>query len=208
MVEMNETANILRHMTPRSLVILDEIGRGTSTYDGLSIAWAVAEALHDREGHDREGHDREGRGVRALFATHYHELTELVATKQRVKNFNIAVREWNDRIVFLRKLVPGGTSRSYGIQVAQIAGIPKDVVTRAMEILDNLEGTETDEAGRPRMAHKNLSEEGREDMVQLDLFGSMDRKLRERITDLDINSLTPVEALVELNKLKESVASK
>jgi DNA mismatch repair protein MutS len=208
MVEMNETANILRHMTPRSLVILDEIGRGTSTYDGLSIAWAVAEALHDREGHDRNGHDREGRGVRALFATHYHELTELVATKQRVKNFNIAVREWNDRIVFLRKLVPGGTSRSYGIQVAQIAGIPKDVVTRAMEILDNLEGTETDEAGRPRMAHKNLSEEGREDMVQLDLFGSMDRKLRERITDLDINSLTPVEALVELNKLKESVASK
>lgn len=208
MVEMNETANILRHMTPRSLVILDEIGRGTSTYDGLSIAWAVAEALHDREGHDREGHDREGRGVRALFATHYHELTELVATKQRVKNFNIAVREWNDRIVFLRKLVPGGTSRSYGIQVAQIAGIPKDVVTRAMEILDNLEGTETDEAGRPRMAHKNLSEEGRENMVQLDLFGSVDRKLRERITDLDINSMTPVEALVELNKLKESVASK
>ena len=206
MVEMNETANILRHMTPKSLVILDEIGRGTSTYDGLSIAWAVAEALHDREGHDREGHDREERGVRALFATHYHELTELVATKQRVKNFNIAVREWNDRIVFLRKLVPGGTSRSYGIQVAQIAGIPKDVVTRAMEILDNLEGTETDEAGRPRMAHKNVSEEGRGDMVQLDLFGSMDRKLRERITDLDIDSMTPVEALVELNKLKEDIS--
>jgi len=198
MVEMNETANILRHMTPKSLVILDEIGRGTSTYDGLSIAWAVAEALHDRE----------GRGVRALFATHYHELTELVATKQRVKNFNIAVREWNDRIVFLRKLVPGGTSRSYGIQVAQIAGIPKDVVTRAMEILDNLEGTETDEAGRPRMAHNSVSEEGRGDMVQLDLFGSVDWKLRERITGLDIDSMTPVEALVELSKLKESVVSK
>ena len=211
MVEMNETANILRHMTPKSLVILDEIGRGTSTYDGLSIAWAVAEALHDRgghdkAGHDRGGHDREGRGVRALFATHYHELTELVATKQRVKNFNIAVREWNDRIVFLRKLVPGGTSRSYGIQVAQIAGIPKDVVTRAMEILDNLEGTETDEAGRPRMAHKDVSEEGQEDMVQLDLFGSMDRKLRERIMGLDIDAMTPLEALVELNKLKENVS--
>jgi len=98
MVEMNETANILRHMTPRSLVILDEIGRGTSTYDGLSIAWAVAEALHDRE----------GRGVRTLFATHYHELTELVTTKQRIKNFNIAVREWNDKIVFLSKAGPGG----------------------------------------------------------------------------------------------------
>jgi DNA mismatch repair protein MutS len=198
MVEMNETANILRHMTPKSLVILDEIGRGTSTYDGLSIAWAVAEALHDRE----------GRGVRALFATHYHELTELVTTKQRIKNFNIAVREWNDKIVFLRKLVPGGTSRSYGIQVAQIAGIPNDVVTRAMEILSNLEGTETDEAGRPRLAHNSVSEEGRGDMVQLDLFGSMDWKLRERITGLDIDSMTPVEALVELNKLKESVASK
>jgi len=198
MVEMNETANILRHMTPKSLVILDEIGRGTSTYDGLSIAWAVAEALHDRE----------GRGVRALFATHYHELTELVTTKQRIKNFNIAVREWNDKIVFLRKLVPGGTSRSYGIQVAQIAGIPKDVVTRAMEILSNLEGTETDEAGRPRLAHNSVSEEGRGDMVQLDLFGSVDWKLREWITGLDIDSMTPVEALVELNKLKESVVSK
>ncbi|MBW2202623.1 MAG: DNA mismatch repair protein MutS [Deltaproteobacteria bacterium] len=198
MVEMNETANILRHMTPKSLVILDEIGRGTSTYDGLSIAWAVAEALHDRE----------GRGVRTLFATHYHELTELVTTKQRIKNFNIAVREWNDKIVFLRKLVTGGTSRSYGIQVAQIAGIPNDVVTRAMEILSNLEGTETDEAGRPRLAHNSVSEEGRGDMVQLDLFGSMDWKLREWVTGLDIDSMTPVEALVELNKLKESVASK
>jgi len=198
MVEMNETANILRHMTPKSLVILDEIGRGTSTYDGLSIAWAVAEALHDRE----------GRGVRALFATHYHELTELVTTKHRIKNFNIAVREWNDKIVFLRKLVPGGTSRSYGIQVAQIAGIPKDVVTRAMEILSNLEGTDTDEAGRPRLAHNSVSEEERGDMVQLDLFGSVDWKLREWVTGLDINSMTPVEALVELNKLKECVVTK
>ena len=203
MVEMNETANILRHMTPKSLVILDEIGRGTSTYDGLSIAWAVAEALHDREGHDREG-----RGVRTLFATHYHELTELVTTKQRIKNFNIAVREWNDKIVFLRKLVPGGTSRSYGIQVAQIAGIPKDVVTRAMEILDNLEGTETDEAGRPRLAHNSLSENRRGHMVQLDLFGSVDWKLREWVKGLDIDSMTPVEALVELSKLKESVTTK
>ena len=115
MVEMNETANILRHATPRSLVILDEIGRGTSTYDGLSIAWAVAEALHDRE----------GKGVKTLFATHYHELTELASAKQRAKNYNIAVKEWNDRIIFLRKFVPGATSRSYGIQVARIAGLPR-----------------------------------------------------------------------------------
>jgi len=197
MVEMNETANILRHMTPKSLVILDEIGRGTSTYDGLSIAWAVAEALHDRE----------GKGVRTLFATHYHELTELVTTKQRVKNFNIAVREWNDRIIFLRKLVPGGTSRSYGIQVAQIAGIPETVIQRAKEILNNLEKTEADETGRPRLARHRASESGEGDMVQLALFGSGDREMREWIRSLDIEAMTPVEALVALNDLKKRVNS-
>jgi len=195
MVEMNETANILRHMTPASLVILDEVGRGTSTYDGLSIAWAVAEALHDLD----------GKGVRTLFATHYHELTELVTTKTRIKNFNIAVREWNDRIVFLRKLVPGGTSRSYGIQVARIAGIPEEVVARAKEILGNLEKADKDEAGRPRLAHKHLPEEDKGDMVQLDLFGAVDRKLREWIAALDVDSMTPIDALIELSKLKESV---
>ncbi len=196
MVEMNETANILRYATPRSLVILDEIGRGTSTYDGLSIAWAVAEALHDRK----------GAGVRTLFATHYHELTELVGTKQRAKNFNIAVREWNDQIIFLRKLVPGGTNRSYGIQVAQIAGLPQGVIARAKEILNNLEGTELDEIGRPRLARTPLKKDKGE-MVQLGLFGSQDGRLREWIRGLDISSMTPLEALIELNKLKESVKS-
>jgi len=196
MVEMNETANILRHATPKSLVILDEIGRGTSTYDGLSIAWAVAEALHDRG----------GKGVRTLFATHYHELTELVATKQRVKNFNIAVREWNDRIIFLRKIVPGGTSRSYGIQVARIAGLPGNVLKRAKEILDNLESAELDEVGRPRLAH-TFPEKKEGDVVQLGLFGSQDHKLREWIRDMDISKMTPLDALVELNKLKESVGT-
>jgi DNA mismatch repair protein MutS len=194
MVEMNETANILRHATPKSLVILDEIGRGTSTYDGLSIAWAVAEALHDRE----------GRGIRTLFATHYHELTELVATKQRVKNFNIAVREWNDQIIFLRKLVPGGTSRSYGIQVARIAGLSESVLKRATEILDNLEGAELDERGRPRLAH-SLPEKEKNDIVQLSLFGSQDQTLRDWILALDISSMTPLEALTELNELREYV---
>ena len=192
MVEMNETANILRHATPNSLVILDEIGRGTSTYDGLSIAWSVAEALHDRD----------KKGVRTLFATHYHELTELVTTKQRVKNFNIAVREWNDRIIFLRKLVPGGTSRSYGIQVARIAGLPENVLSRAREILKNLEGTELDETGRPRLA-QSLPGKEEHGIVQLSLFGSEDRKLRKWIRGLDIFSLTPLDALIELNKLKE-----
>ena len=198
MVEMNETANILRHSTPRSLVVLDEIGRGTSTYDGLSIAWAVAEALHDRA----------GKGVRTLFATHYHELTELVTTKTRVKNFNIAVREWNDNIFFLRKLVPGGTSRSYGIQVARIAGLPESVISRAMEILKNLEGDEIDETGKPRLAQTaSTRREEAQGMVQLDLFGFQDRELRKWIKDLDLDTMTPLEALMTLNDLKKRISS-
>jgi DNA mismatch repair protein MutS len=126
MVEMNETANILRNATTKSLAILDEIGRGTSTYDGMSIAWAVAEYLHDK-------------GVRTLFATHYHELTELALIKPRIRNFNVAVKETGDKIVFLRKLLPGGTNRSYGIHVAKIAGLPDEVINRAEEILTNIE---------------------------------------------------------------------
>ena len=191
MVEMNETANILRHATDKSLVILDEIGRGTSTYDGLSIAWAVAETLHDMD----------GKGVKTLFATHYHELTELAATKHGVKNFNIAVREWNDRIIFLRKLVPGGTSRSYGIEVARIAGFPENVLKRAKEILDNLEGTGYDESGMPRLAHTLLK--NKTEIVQLGLFGDSEKKLRDWINGLDISNMTPLDALMELNKLKE-----
>ena len=192
MVEMNETANILRHATPRSLVILDEIGRGTSTYDGLSIAWAVAETLHDRD----------DRGVRTLFATHYHELTELVATKPRVKNFNIAVKEWNDQIIFLRKVVPGGTSRSYGIQVARIAGLPQKVIRRAREILDNLERGEGNEVGSPRMAMEQR-ERDKEETMQLSLFGAQDQRLKKWIQNLDISSMSPLEALIEINKMKE-----
>ena len=191
MVEMNETANILRHATSKSLVLLDEIGRGTSTYDGLSIAWAVAEFLHDRA----------DKGVRTLFATHYHELTDLIATKQRVKNFNIAVKEWNDQIVFLRKLVPGATSRSYGIQVAQIAGLPRGVIERAREILDNLEGEELDEVGRPRLA-RSQDNDDEETRLQLNLFGLKDQRLQRWIRKLDISSMTPLEALIELNKMK------
>ena len=191
MVEMNETANILRHATTKSLVILDEIGRGTSTYDGLSIAWAVAEALHDRN----------NRGVRALFATHYHELTELLTAKQRVRNFNIAVKEWNGQIIFLRKLVPGATSRSYGIQVARIAGLPEMVIERAKEILDNLEGEELDDVGMPRMACSRRKKD--KDILQLNLFGGQDQRLKKWIRDMDISSMTPLEALIELNKIKE-----
>jgi DNA mismatch repair protein MutS len=127
MVEMRETAHILQHATRRSLVVLDEIGRGTSTYDGVSIAWAVAEHLHDRI------------GAKTMFATHYHELTALADTRPRVRNFSTAVREYREDIVFLHKLVPGGASRSYGIQVARLAGLDKSVVARAKQILDTLE---------------------------------------------------------------------
>ena len=142
MVEMSETANILNNATPRSLVILDEIGRGTSTYDGLSIAWAVAEELVQKD----------GIGVKTLFATHYHELTDLALTQERVQNYSIAVREWNDSIIFLHKLVEGGTNRSYGIQVAGLAGVPEHVVQRAEEILKNIEQGEFDLEGTPCIA--------------------------------------------------------
>ncbi|HEY0880059.1 MAG TPA: DNA mismatch repair protein MutS, partial [Archangium sp.] len=142
MVEMTETANILHHATKKSLVILDEIGRGTSTFDGLSIAWAVAEHLHDRL------------GARTLFATHYHELTDLSREKPRVKNCSIAVREQQGRIIFLRKLIEGAASRSYGIEVARLAGLPPEVLARARELLKTLEAGEFDEAGRPRLAKR------------------------------------------------------
>jgi DNA mismatch repair protein MutS len=194
MVEMDETANILRHATTRSLVILDEIGRGTSTFDGLSIAWAVAETLHDKD----------DKGVRTLFATHYHELTDLLSTKRRAKNFNIAVKEWKDQIIFLRKLVPGGTSRSYGIQVARIAGIPEPVIKRAKEILENLEKGEMDDVGMPKLARSSQAP-GAKDGMQLNLFGGNDQRLIKWIKGFDVSSMTPLEALMELDKLKRYV---
>ena len=140
LVEMNETANILNNATPKSLIVLDEIGRGTSTFDGLSIAWAVAEHLHN------------GVGAKTLFATHYHELTELAATLPRVKNYNVAVREWHDQVIFLHKILPGGTDKSYGIQVARLAGLPKEVIARAKEVLNNLEEAELSADGKPKLA--------------------------------------------------------
>jgi DNA mismatch repair protein MutS len=127
MVEMNETANIVNNATERSLIILDEIGRGTSTFDGLSIAWSVAEFLHDKI------------KARTLFATHYHELTKLAIERKGVVNFNVAVREWNEQIIFLRKIVPGGADKSYGIQVARLAGLPREILDRAKDILAHLE---------------------------------------------------------------------
>ncbi len=190
MVEMRETADILKEATPRSLVILDEIGRGTSTFDGLSIAWAVAEYLHD------------SKGPKALFATHYHELTELAMTKHRVRNYNVAVSEWNEEIIFLRRIVEGGTSRSYGIQVARLAGLPEEVVERAKEVLANLEKGELDEEGLPRLAHSKRVE-GNQDKGQLSLFGGRDGLLYRELEGIDLDRLTPLEAFHLLYKWKK-----
>jgi DNA mismatch repair protein MutS len=188
MVEMQETANILNNATEHSLVILDEIGRGTSTYDGLSIAWAVAEYLHDLK----------GKGVKTLFATHYHELTELAERKPRVKNFNIAVREWNEEIIFLRKLVPGGTNRSYGIQVARLAGIPAGVIEKARKILYSIENGEHEFAG-PALA----SAAAAPSPVQLDLFRGAESQILQRLRALDLTKMTPLDAMNLLSLLQE-----
>ena len=147
MVEMNETANILNNATSRSLIILDEIGRGTSTFDGISIAWSVVEYIHNNT------------KAKTLFATHYHELTELSMTLDSVKNYNIAVKEWNDEIIFLRKIAVGSADKSYGIQVARLAGLPKEVIERAKEVLANLENKEFDEGGQPRLTKKSGTKE-------------------------------------------------
>jgi DNA mismatch repair protein MutS len=192
MVEMQETANILNNATEKSLVILDEIGRGTSTFDGLSIAWAVAEYLHNRK----------DRGVKTLFATHYHELTDLALTKPRVKNYNVAVKEWNDEVIFLRKLVEGGTNRSYGIQVARLAGIPAQVLERAKEILTNIESGELNGVGEPVIARSKRPDD-KESSPQLSLFKSRAEILLNSLEKLDVPNMTPLEALNALNALKE-----
>ena len=162
MVEMQETANILHHATSRSLIVLDEIGRGTSTFDGISIAWSVAEYLHNM------AHVK----ARTLFATHYHELTELARTMPGVKNYNILVQEKDDTIVFLRRIVPGAADKSYGIQVAKLAGMPDAVVQRAGEILANLEEGEIGDEEAPKLARRRKSGKGAvPPSTQLDLFG-------------------------------------
>jgi len=188
MVEMKETAQILRHATPRSLILLDEVGRGTSTFDGISIAWSVGEFLHD-------GPDR----PRTLFATHYHEMTDLALTKERVRNFHFSVKEWKGEVIFLRSLSEGASSRSYGIHVARLAGLPAPVVQRAKEILKNLEGGELDERGRPRLARGGPVE----GPAQMTLFGAEDQKLREELRTIDATTLNPIEALNLLYRLTE-----
>jgi DNA mismatch repair protein MutS len=175
LVEMVETASILHHATDRSLILLDEVGRGTSTFDGLAIAWAVTEELHDR-----------GRGAKVLFATHYHELTALADTLPRVRNYHVAVKEWNDEIIFLHKVRPGGTDRSYGIQVARLAGLPPAVISRAREILAELESHPASIASIAPAAPPP---------AQLGLFPHATDPLLKELAALDLSSLTPLQAL-------------
>ena len=192
MIEMQETANILHSATSRSLVVLDEIGRGTATFDGLSIAWAVAECLATHP------------TVRpkTLFATHYHELTDLADATPGVVNFHVAAREWKDQIIFLRKILPGRSDRSYGIQVARLAGLPEAVVARAQEILSALERDELARGGRP-----SVSRTPSEPQRQLGLFQSAaaDDPLRRRLVEADVDRMTPLEALALVADLKKEL---
>ena len=183
LVEMNETSAILRNATPKSLIILDEIGRGTSTYDGLSIAWAVAEFLHDQV------------GARTLFATHYHELVKLAEEKPRIRNFCLSVKEWQGEIIFLRKLVPGGASVSYGVEVARLAGLPEGVLGRARQILKNLE--------RPDLTISPATTTPEPREKQISLFSLEEERLRRMLNTLDLEAMTPIEAMNVLNELKQ-----
>ncbi|MGB3209901.1 MAG: DNA mismatch repair protein MutS [Desulforhopalus sp.] len=192
MVEMSETANILNNATPKSLVILDEIGRGTSTYDGLSIAWAVAEDLVEKN----------GEGVKTLFATHYHELTELAKTHKRVQNYSIAVREWQGNIIFLHKLVKGGTSRSYGIQVAGLAGVPDIVVQRAEDILREIERGKFGQTADP-VSNRKKTSKIKKHPDQLTLFPAPADPVRDYLQEINLDQCSPLEALTSLYTLKE-----
>ncbi len=212
LVEMIEVANILNNATDRSLVLLDEVGRGTSTFDGVSIAWAVAEYIHNSA----------GKRARTLFATHYHELIELEALLPRVANLHITVKEWEDKIIFLRKIVEGGSSHSYGIQVAGLAGVPKEVIYRAKEILGNLEGMEFTPDHTPTLAQKKIVEKPSVEIiekvvpqenstppeteeVQLNLFDRVEHPVVEELKKVNVFNLTPLEALNVLAKLKEQL---
>ena len=191
MVEMNESANILNNITERSLILLDEIGRGTSTYDGISIAWAIAEYLHQHPAQPK-----------TLFATHYHELNEMQVTFERIKNFHVSIEENKGNIIFLRKLVAGGSEHSFGIHVAKLAGMPAKVVTRAREILKTLEESRSQEKTTEKI--KRVTEEN----IQLSFFQLDDpvlENIREELTKIDINTLTPIEALMKLNAIKKMI---
>jgi DNA mismatch repair protein MutS len=193
MVEMNEAASILNNLSDRSLILLDEIGRGTSTYDGISIAWAIAEYLHEHPARPK-----------TLFATHYHELNEMATLFPRIKNFNVAVKEGAEKVLFLRKLEPGGSHHSFGIHVARMAGMPKTVIQKAEKLLKQLEKSHSGDALEERLKPS-------EDELQLSFFQLDDpllEQIRDEIVNLDIDRLTPVEALMKLNEIKRLLKAK
>jgi DNA mismatch repair protein MutS len=193
MVEMNETASILNNLSDRSLIILDEIGRGTSTYDGISIAWAIAEYLHQSKERPK-----------TLFATHYHELNEMEKQFDRIHNYNVSIEELKDKVLFKRKLVPGGSAHSFGIHVAKMAGMPKQVLNKANAILKKLEATHGTE-------HRSESINELAEDMQLSFFQLDDPTLeaiKEELLETDINNLTPVEALNKLNTIKNKLSNK
>jgi DNA mismatch repair protein MutS len=190
MVEMTETARILNTATSQSLVILDEIGRGTSTYDGVSLAWAIVEHIHD------------SLCCRTLFATHYHELTELASSLSGVKNLNVAVKEWDDNVVFLHKIVAGAADKSYGIHVARLAGVPVAVNERAKQILAQLEAEHLDGQGQSRIAKRK---KGRLGDLQLSLFGFQDHPVLEKIRGADLDQLTPIAAWRLVQEWQEEI---
>jgi DNA mismatch repair protein MutS len=203
MVEMSETANILNHASPRSLLVLDEVGRGTSTFDGVSIAWAITEYIAERI------------GARTLFATHYHELTGLARSFPAIRNFNCAVKEWNEDIIFLRKIIEGASDKSYGIHVARLAGVPSEALERAKEILLNLESQELDIHDRPALAARNRAggpgkdgagvKEAQVAELQLDLFHGANDKVLKDLKRLDTDRMTPLQALESLARLKSRI---
>ena len=193
MIEMNEVANILRNATSNSLIILDEIGRGTSTFDGLSIAWAVVEYIADKD----------IIGAKTLFATHYHELTELEGKLSSVNNYCIAVKEDGDDIVFLRKIVKGGADRSYGIQVARLAGVPEQVLIRAREICDQL--IDTDILSKAKAIEtRDLKEHKANDFEQMSLFSTpTELTIANELKTMDLNNMTPIKAMLYLQELQD-----
>jgi DNA mismatch repair protein MutS len=189
MVEMNETASILNNLSENSLILLDEIGRGTSTYDGISIAWAIAEYLHE---HPTK--------AKTLFATHYHELNEMTEQFKRIKNYNVSVKESGKNIIFIRTLKKGGSEHSFGIHVAKMAGVPKQIVSKANQILLQLESLRSKDANATAITNN--------ENLQLSFFKLDDpllEQLRDEILGLDINTLTPVEALMKLNEIKKLI---
>jgi DNA mismatch repair protein MutS len=193
MVEMVETADILNNATSRSLVVLDEIGRGTSTFDGISIAWAVAEELLSGR----------GKGCRTLFATHFHELTELALTSEGVRNFNVAIREWGEKLVFLHRVQEGPADKSYGIAVGRLAGLPETVVLRAREILDNLQSHALDSEGIPVLVAAEEEYEDKDGSDQLGLFQSRAQDVLEMMREVDLDTMSPIEALNLLARMKK-----